>query len=86
MINTQSGPFIVTGASGHLGREVIKNLLAAGVGPIIAVTRSPEKLADITDKGIEARKGDFNDPASLGPGICQRQAPADHLDRRPGTG
>ncbi|MDF1716493.1 MAG: NAD(P)H-binding protein [Antarcticimicrobium sp.] len=65
MTNVQNGPFIVTGASGQLGRQVIDNLLAAGAGPIIAVSRSPEKLADQADKGVEARKGDFNDPASL---------------------
>ncbi|MHA1567337.1 MAG: NmrA family NAD(P)-binding protein, partial [Alphaproteobacteria bacterium] len=66
MTNTQNGPFIVTGASGQLGRQVVANLLEAGVGPIIAVTRSPENLADLADKGVEIRKGDFNDPASLG--------------------
>ncbi|ASM75280.1 quinone oxidoreductase 2 (plasmid) [Pseudosulfitobacter pseudonitzschiae] len=65
MTNIQNGPFIVTGASGQLGRQVIDNLIAAGAGPIIGVSRSPEKLADLADKGIEARKGDFNDPASL---------------------
>lgn len=65
MTTIQNGPFIVTGASGQLGRQVIDNLLAAGAGPIIAISRSPEKLADLADKGVEARKGDFNDPASL---------------------
>jgi NAD(P)H dehydrogenase (quinone) len=66
MTNIQTGPFIVTGASGQLGRQVIDNLLAAGAAPIIAITRSPEKLSDFTDKGVEVRVGDFNDPASLG--------------------
>lgn len=65
MTNIQNGPFIVTGASGQLGRQVITNLLDAGVGPIIAISRSPEKLADLADKGVEARQGDFNDAASL---------------------
>lgn len=65
MTSIQNGPFIVTGASGQLGRQVIANMLEAGAGPIIAVTRSPEKLADLADKGVEARKADFNDPASL---------------------
>ena len=41
MTNIQNGPFIVTGASGQLGRQVIANMLEAGAGPIIAVTRSP---------------------------------------------
>ncbi|MGR3627682.1 MAG: SDR family oxidoreductase [Sulfitobacter sp.] len=65
MTNIQEGPFIVTGASGQLGRQVIDNLITAGAGPIIAVSRSPEKLSDLADKGVEARKGDFNDAASL---------------------
>ena len=56
MTNIQNGPFIVTGASGQLGRQVIDNLIAAGAGPIIAVSRSPEKLADLADKGVEARR------------------------------
>lgn len=65
MTNIQDGPFIVTGASGQLGRQVIDNLIAAGASPIIAISRSPEKLAELADKGVEARKGDFNDPSSL---------------------
>jgi len=65
MTTIQNGPFIVTGASGNLGRQVIDNLLAAGTSPIIAITRSPEKLADLAGKGVDVRKGDFNDAASL---------------------
>ncbi|WP_282128053.1 SDR family oxidoreductase [Roseobacter litoralis] len=65
MTNIQNGPFIVTGASGQLGRQVIENLIAAGASPIIAISRSPEKLAELADKGVDVRKGDFNDPASL---------------------
>ncbi|WP_456388265.1 SDR family oxidoreductase [Profundibacter sp.] len=65
MTITQSGPFIVTGASGQLGRQVVANLLAKGAGPIIAITRSPNKIADLVEKGVEVRKGDFNDPQSL---------------------
>ncbi|MHA1127996.1 MAG: NAD(P)H-binding protein [Alphaproteobacteria bacterium] len=65
MTNIQQGPFIVTGASGNLGRQVIEIMLAAGAGPIIAITRSPDKIADLVEKGVEARKGDFNDPESL---------------------
>ena len=62
----QDGPFILSGAPGNLGRQVIDNLIAASASPIIAISRSPEKLADLADKGVEARKGDFNDLASLG--------------------
>jgi NAD(P)H dehydrogenase (quinone) len=51
----------VTGASGQLGRLVIKHLLARGVthNRIIAGTRSPKKLAELAAAGIEVRKADF---------------------------
>lgn len=56
---------LVTGASGHLGRRVIELLLERGAGPIIATTRSPEKLADLAALGVEVRAADFDDVASL---------------------
>lgn len=34
MSNTIKGPFIVTGASGHLGSQVIEALLEEGAEPI----------------------------------------------------
>ena len=65
MSNIQNGPFIVTGASGQLGRQVVDLLVQAGAGPVIAISRTPDKLADLAGKRVEAREGDFNDPASL---------------------
>ncbi|MEX3959526.1 SDR family oxidoreductase [Trinickia sp. EG282A] len=57
----------VTGASGQLGRLVIKHLLARGVthNRIIAGTRSREKLAELAAAGIEVRDADFEDPQGL---------------------
>lgn len=62
-----SNTIFVTGASGQLGRLVIKHLLARGVthNRIIAGTRDPEKLADLAAAGIEVRKADFEDPQAL---------------------
>ncbi len=54
---------VVTGASGHLGRRVVELLAAKGANNLIAATRTPDKLADLS--GIEVRKADFGDPASL---------------------
>ena len=58
---------LVTGASGGLGRLVLDRLLAKkGAGDtIIATTRNPESLADYAKRGVEVRKADFDDEASL---------------------
>jgi NAD(P)H dehydrogenase (quinone) len=44
---------------------VIELLLEANAGPIIATTRTPEKLADLTARGVAVRAANFDDPASL---------------------
>jgi len=55
----------VTGANGHLGRLVVQALLEAGTGRVIAGSRDPSKLADLTAQGVETRRADFNDTAAL---------------------
>src|SRR6185295_6245985 len=45
--------------------QVIDLLLHAKAGPVIAMTRTPEKIAALKDRGVEIRQGDFDDPASL---------------------
>jgi len=47
MSNAINGPFIVTGASGQLGSQVIETLLTQGAEPRVAVTRAPENLAEV---------------------------------------
>ena len=57
---------IVTGAGGHLGRRVVELLLEKPTGArIVATTRSPEKLADLTARGVEVRAADFDRPETL---------------------
>lgn len=59
---------LVTGASGQLGRGVIRYLLDTYEIPparIIATTRNPESLADLAASGVVVRAADFNDAASL---------------------
>ena len=56
---------LVTGASGQLGRRVVELLLQANAGTIVATTRTPEKLADLSERGVIVRQADFNDPDSL---------------------
>lgn len=58
---------LVTGASGQLGRRVVELLLEKNTGPIVAVTRKPEGLADLAKRGVEVRRADFDDESSLGP-------------------
>lgn len=56
---------LVTGASGHLGRRVIELLLESQNRTVIATTRTPEKLADFSERGVIVRPADFENPASL---------------------
>ena len=57
---------IVTGASGQLGRGVVDALLARLPASDIAVSvRNPANAADLAGRGVQVRRGDFADPASL---------------------
>lgn len=65
MADPTNGPYLVTGASGQLGRLVLDCLLLRNVAPVVATTRSPEGLASYAARGIEVRLADFNDPIKL---------------------
>lgn len=59
---------LVTGATGQLGQGVLQHLLTTySVAPtdIIAATRNPAALADLSAKGVETRAADFDDSAAL---------------------
>jgi NAD(P)H dehydrogenase (quinone) len=60
---------LVTGAAGQLGRLALDHLATLHRGPIIAGTRDPAKLADLAARGIEVRRLDFDDAASLAEGF-----------------
>ncbi|MEV0621382.1 NAD(P)H-binding protein [Nonomuraea sp. NPDC050404] len=53
---------LVTGATGTVGRSLVRQLLQAGQ-QVRALTRSPERAA--LPPEVETVKGDFNDPAGL---------------------
>jgi uncharacterized protein YbjT (DUF2867 family) len=55
---------LVVGASGTLGRPVVDRLLARGV-EVRAMSRHPERLADLAARGVEVVRGDLVDDGSL---------------------
>ncbi|MET7637285.1 SDR family oxidoreductase [Streptomyces sp. NPDC005438] len=57
---------IVTGANGQLGRAVVEQLLKRVPAEQVGVSvREPEKAADLAERGVRVRAGDFGDPAGL---------------------
>lgn len=58
---------LVTGATGHFGKAAIQYLLNKGVpaNNIAALVRDEAKAADLQEKGIIIRKGDYEDYPSL---------------------
>lgn len=56
---------LISGANGKLGRLVVRLLLEAKAGNIIAGTRNPDNVADLVAKGATARVVDFDDEAGL---------------------
>ncbi|GAA5123841.1 SDR family oxidoreductase [Alloalcanivorax gelatiniphagus] len=59
--------YLVTGASGHLGRLVVHALLERGVAPgdVVATARDTATVTDLADLGVVTRTADYTDPASL---------------------
>lgn len=57
---------VITGATGNLGRLVVDGLLEKlPAEQIVAAVRSPEKAADLAQRGVLVRKADYNEPESL---------------------
>lgn len=59
--------YLVTGASGQLGRLVVASLRGRGVpaANIVAAVRSPEAVADLAGAGVAVRYADYAVPESL---------------------
>jgi NAD(P)H dehydrogenase (quinone) len=59
---------VITGASGKLGR-LTAEAVAENVSPsdVVLVTRRPDAVSDLAQRGFRVRAGDFDDPASLPP-------------------
>lgn len=58
---------VVTGATGHLGRLAVEALLNRGVpsDQVVATGRDAAKLAELRSLGVEVRRADYTDLASL---------------------
>ncbi|MFF2353072.1 SDR family oxidoreductase [Kitasatospora sp. NPDC058115] len=58
--------YVVTGATGQLGRLVVEGLLAkVPASEVAVVVRSAEKAADLAERGVSVRVADYNRPESL---------------------
>lgn len=56
---------LVTGAGGNLGKSAVAELRRLGAKKVIAATRTPGKLQELTDLGVEEREADFDRPETL---------------------
>jgi NAD(P)H dehydrogenase (quinone) len=57
---------VVTGVTGRLGRVVIEDLLTrVPADQLVAVARRPEKAADLAERGVTVRHGDYEDREGL---------------------
>ena len=57
---------IVTGATGHLGSQIVRQLLERVPGDQVAVSvRDTDRAADLASRGVRVRRGDFTEPGSL---------------------
>lgn len=63
---------LVTGGNGQLGRSIVKHLLSrlgGGAGLAVSV-RDAGKAADLAERGIAVRQGDFDRPETLVPAFA----------------
>ncbi len=60
---------LVTGANGHLGRQIVEHLAlrlgSSAVTRLAVSVRDPAKAHDLAERGIEVRHGDFDRPGTL---------------------
>lgn len=58
--------YVITGATGQLGRLVIDQLLnTVPASQIVAAVRSPQKANDLAALGVQVRHADYSQPSSL---------------------
>jgi NAD(P)H dehydrogenase (quinone) len=64
---TTTSSYAVTGASGRLGGLAVGELLTRGLpaSNIVALVRTPSKAADLGERGVQVREGDYSPPDTL---------------------
>ena len=66
--------FVVTAATGHLGRLVVEALLQkVPAREIVAAVRDPAKAKDLAARGVAVRHADYARPETLGPAFAGAQ-------------
>ncbi|QSB14370.1 NAD(P)H-binding protein [Natronosporangium hydrolyticum] len=60
---------LVTGATGNIGKHVVRGLVGAGQ-PVRAMTRTPESAATRLPAGVAIVAGDFEQPATWEPALA----------------
>lgn len=63
MTHSEEPRLLVTGAGGKLGRRTVELLIESGTSNVVAASRDPAKLEGLS--GVDTRRADFDDPASL---------------------
>jgi NAD(P)H dehydrogenase (quinone) len=63
--------YAVTGATGKLGRLAVAALLDRGVpaADVVALVRTPAKAAELAERGVTVREGDYDRPDTLAPAL-----------------
>lgn len=59
--------YAVTGATGPFGHHVVEELLSRGIpaSDVVAIVRTPGKAADLAERGVDVREGDYSRPETL---------------------
>lgn len=56
----------ITGVSGQLGRQVVEELLkSVAANGVLAIVRTPAKISDLAERGVQVRAADYNDGAAM---------------------
>jgi dihydroflavonol-4-reductase len=67
--NLQGRAVAVTGATGFLGRHLVDELIERGAR-VIGLVRNPDRVPSLAARGVELRRADLTDKASLARGLA----------------